>query len=1233
VGQKTAFGVLGRRSPLCLLFLAVVPAFAAAPAAQAAAPLATTGQAGELHFSRAVVDGQVNPSGASLEECVFEYGETSAYGKTAPCEEPSAAEVGSGTEAVQVHAQLTGLKAETEYHFRLSAKNGSGAVHGTDAAFTTLAPAQLSVRVEPVGEYVLPGTPTTFRVIVENTGADETSGQLKIKNLVPEGLSVLKTEFRYIGIGSEFPSNFELAGSLCPSAVECRFPGILSTIGIETLKPGQRLVMVDAVQVPAEAGGELIDFAEVSGGGAPRAEGQGTTIASSAPSFGHLGFGAYATNAAGEPYTQAGGHPFEFSTEFNFATLSCLNPNNLFAPEAWGPIYFSQCPLYDPKDVSAEFPPGLVANPQAVPHCPLADYFAGECEIRKVAVGTADLRPFAMSSSAYKYIEPVLNLEPSNRYPGELGILVLGAPFIVITTGIRDGGDYGVSATNAAIQSGLNRFRLNLWGVPADPAHDSLRGKKCEGFGGGAPGTYYQVFFDFLSLPTLEEWCSLEETKGNVDLSNTGGPAETPEVPFITMPTECSGDSLTVRGSYNSWQRPDLYAKASSQMPPVEACNALSFEPTIEARPTTSLADAPSGLEFNLHVPQNEDPQGVATPELSESVVTLPAGVRINPASANGRAGCSEAQANLHVEGPSACPDASKLGEAEIISSLLHEPLKGSIFLATPHHNPFGSLLAVYLSVEGQGIRIKTPGRLELDQRTGQITTVFPQNPQLPFEDLRLRFFGGALGALRTPTACGVYETTSSLTPFSSPESGPPATPSAGFETTEAESGGPCPKVEAEAPNAPRFTAGTEAPQAGAYSPFSLKLVRDDGSQEATGVETTLPPGLTGKLAGISYCPPSAIAQARSREHEGGGAEEQADPSCPAASKVGAIDIASGAGPTPIHVPGRVYLAGPFKGAPLSFVIVTPALAGPFDLGTVVVRVALRVDPETTQITAASDAIPHIIDGVPLDVRQITLRLTRHDFTLNPTNCEEFHFTGAATSSLGVIAPLTQRFQVGGCRALPFKPKLALHLTGGTKRRGHPAITTVLKMPAGGANIASTQVALSSTELLDNAHINSPCTRVQFAADACPAESVLGSARAQSPLLDQPLEGPVYLMTGFGHLLPDLVIDLRGQIHIVLDARIDQFHGGLRTTFASVPDAPVSKFVLTLQGGRKGLVQNSVNLCKSPQRASALFTGQNGSRRELNSRLLVRCAEPKKHRHRRTAHRHGTGVAQGSAGR
>ncbi|HET7485872.1 MAG TPA: hypothetical protein VFJ64_10930, partial [Solirubrobacterales bacterium] len=560
----------------------------------------------------------------------------------------------------------------------------------------------------------------------------------------------------------------------------------------------------------------------------------------------------------------------------------------------------------------------------------------------------------------------------------------------------------------------------------------------------------------------------------------------------------------------------------------------------------------------------------------------------------------------------------------EASSPLLDHPVNGAVYVAKPFENPFGSLLAIYLALEdpATGIVAKLGGKVEPDPNTGQLKTTFLENPQLPIEDVRLHIFGGARAALKTPLACGTYTTTSTLTPWSAPE-GEDAHPSDTFNTSVPAGGsGTCPSNEAGAPNAPSFSAGTITPQAGAYSPFVLKLARPDGSQQLIGIDATMPPGLTGRLIGVPYCPEAQIAQAISREAPNKGRTEEQSPSCPAASEVGTATVGAGAGPTPYYATGHAYLAGPYKSAPLSLVVITPAVAGPFDLGAVVVRTALNVDPETARIHAVSDPLPHIIDGIPLDIRSIALKLDRPNFTLNPTNCNPLAIVGAAATLPGQSATLSQRFQVGGCNTLPFKPKLQLSLRGKTGRGGFPALKAVLSMPPGSANMAAAQVTLPHAEFIANAHIGSPCTRVQYAAKSCPPSSVLGSAHVETPLLEAPLEGPIYLMAGFGHLLPDVAVDLGGQIHVFAHGKVDKGKtGGLRNTFELIPDAPVSKISLQLLGGKKGLLENSEELCEKPRRALAHFVAQNAAVSDSRPLLAIKgCGSQRHAKHDRRKH-------------
>ncbi len=886
----------------------------------------------------------------------------------------------------------------------------------------------------------------------------------------------------------------------------------------------------------------------------------------------------------GDPATQAGSHPHTASTQFYVATDESDT----------GAGY----PLGELKNAGVELPPGLVGNVQAIPTCTEQQLSSGRfapppCP-RESQVGTATINILIGQPAGEKFPLKfgVYNLPVPFGLPAMFGFNVLGNVTHVYAE-LRTGDDYGLTtlAKNTPQTIPLEGVKFDFWGVPADPSHDGERGE-CLYFGS----------------PTGDS-C----------------PSTAPLTPFLSLPTSCVGPVETFL-DVTSWQNEADTASFISHdntLPipnPIGAdgCNAVEFEPTLEARPTTTVADAPSGLDVNLHIPQNEDPEGTATAHLRETSVTLPEGLVINPSGANGLDGCSLSEFGFtSKEGdvihttpePAQCPDASKLGTVSLETPLLEKPMPGAVFIADPYANPFNSLLAIYIAVDDEktSLVVKLAGEVKADPVTGQLTTTFKESPQQPFEDFRLHFFGGAGGALRTPAACGTYSTTSSLTPWTAPDSGPPATPSDPWAITQAPGGGTCPESEAARPHSPDLDAGTVSPIAGAHSPMVVNLRREDGSQQFSTVTVTPPPGLTARLAGTPYCPEAALATAASKS----GNEEKASPSCPAASRIGTVDVAAGAGPAPYWAQAAAYLTGPYKGAPLSMAIITPAIAGPYDLGTVVVRTALHVDPATAKITAVSDPLPTILQGIPLDIRQALIRLDKPSFSLNPTSCDPMAFDGSLASTLGQVAPLIERFQVGECGRLAFKPKLTLRLKGGTRRGAHPALRAVLRMPAGNANIARASVALPRSEFLDQGHIGTVCTRVQHAADACPAASVYGKATAFSPLLDQPLSGPVYLRSS-DNKLPDLIASLDGQIHVDVAGRIDSFKGGIRNTFEAVPDAAVSKFVLEMAGGKKGLLQNSTNICKGKHLATAEFEAQNGKGADLLPPLKAQCKKPRK---------------------
>jgi hypothetical protein len=840
--------------------------------------------------------------------------------------------------------------------------------------------------------------------------------------------------------------------------------------------------------------------------------------------------------------------------------------------------------------IAGVLPPGFLGNPEAYPKC--SAEFAQSHRFCPAAtqVGVVRYRLGGIPGDRYTAL---YNMEPQSGRIAELAafnVVVIVKQIHLLPT-LRSESDYGITLAVPAFPGALalTEQEVRVWGVPADPSHDSERGFAF--FGAGGCLSYFG--------PTEEPVRSDEEKDAGVPATYKQCPATVPRKPFLSNPTQCTTPVATDL-QIDSWQNPGaiLEYKAIPQL--MEGCDQLEFEPSIEAHPTTNLADSPTGLDFNLHIPQNEDPDGRATAHLKDAVVKLPPGLTVNPSSANGLGACSPEQIGMLTpvgdpkahfsKEPQSCPNSSKLGTVQVETPLLDHPVPGEVFLASQSQNPFGSLLAIYLAIEDDKTELvaKIPAKLEADPSTGQLTTTVTDNPQLPFEDLHLSFFKGAAAPLKTAISCGTFTTKATMTPWSSPE-GADAFPSDSFQITKGAGAAPCVGDEASAPNNPAFSAGTIDPVANAYSPFVLRLARQDGSQRLSGIETTLPPGLLAKLAGTTYCPEAALAAAAAKS----GKAEQSSPSCPASSRVGSVAVAAGAGPTPFNAQGQAYLSPPYKGAPLSLAVITPAVAGPFDLGTVVVRNALHVDPESARVKALSDPFPHILQGIPLELRSVTVNLDRSEFTKNPTSCNPFQITGAALALSGQSAPLANHFQVGDCKKLGFKPKLQIKLKGGTKRGEHPALTATLKARPGDANIAKAVVSLPHSEFLAQSHIRTICTRVQFAADQCPKGSVYGTATATTPLLDEPLKGNVYLRSS-SNKLPDLVIALKGKIDVDLVGRIDSVKGGIRTTFASVPDAPVTKFTLRMHAGRKSLLENSRNLCATTNRARVQIDAQSG---------------------------------------
>ncbi len=1037
-----------------------------------------------------------------------------------------------------------------------------------------------------------------FQLIATNVGGAPTSGEFTLNYTLPAGVS-LSPEIAPKGYYQTQENVPELSCAVSAGVVSC-------SGGKPTdppLYPGQTALVYIGLEVPLGASGTLASEASVEGGSATVTSTVAEALVTSAPApfdFLDQHSGAYgsATNDDGSTATLAGSHPYQLSLGFE------LNAN---PPEGLGGA--SRVLGGGLRNASGDLPRGVVLNPNATPKCTEVQLEAVDSCPGVTQIGTARVSTTLFGSNPGGAMLPLYNMVPPVGVPAEFAFEVINGVYIHILGRVRSNGDYGLSGDvrNITAKVGVLGTDLSFWGNPTDESHDFAR-KRC----------------------LVEEFT--EENEAHEIVPVGCPPGERFDTAFVTLPSSCSESPIDTLFHATNWigeaaERGFESADLNGDPTGIDGCNQLKFDPTIEAKPTTNLADSPSGLDFDLKQPQELKVDGRSTANLKDTTVTLPAGMALNPSAGDGLAGCTPQQLGEDGTEPANCPDASKIGSVEAKTPLLENPLEGAVYLATPFNNPFNSLLAIYIAVEDPltGVVAKLPGKVTADPVTGQLTTTVEESPELPLEDVALHLFTGPRASLTTPASCGQYTTTSTLTPWSTPE-GADAHPIDTFETTTSPSGGACPRNAGEAANKPSFSAGTISPQAGAYSPFVLKVSREDGTQRIAGIDTSLPQGLTGKLAGIPYCPEAAIAQAIGRTRNGDGATEKASPSCPASSEVGTADVAAGSGITPLHVTAHAYLAGPYKGAPLSVVVITPAVAGPFDLGVVTTRVALYVDPETAKIHAVSDPLPQIIDGIPLDVRSISLELGRPSFTLNPTSCDPTAVAGQATSALGIPAALSSPFQVGGCNSLPFKPKLAIKLKGGTKRGDFPALTATATAKPGEANIGSVSVELPHSAFLEQSHIGTVCTRVQFnqgsiPGAACPARSIYGKATLKTPLLDQPLAGPVFLRSST-HKLPDLVVALHGQVDVVVAGKVDSVKGALRNTFEAVPDAPFSKFTLQMQGGKKGLIVNSRNLCAQANKATVQMDGQNGKAYDSTPVVKAKCGG-KKARKGKKGHKKG----------
>jgi hypothetical protein len=931
-------------------------------------------------------------------------------------------------------------------------------------------------------------------------------------------------------------------------------------------------------------------------------------VVSTDAGFGIKSFSVAFLNANGTPDTQAGSHPNQMVTSFEFNTTDQPTLAGTESP-------YELRPVGTARDIIVTPPPGLVGDPNATekkctPHeldasVPNDDIFGcppgsqvGEIYVRTIANGTGYF--------------PLYNMVPPRGVAAQFGTKV-SVPDIYIGAGLKTGEQYPLLAESLAI-----------------PATEPL----------------------FLVRTTLFGVVGSGESRK----------------PFLTMPTSCKGplrstieaDSYQEPGRMVAYREPgqvepgSLTRNVTGEPMILSGCSKLTFPATITVAPDVSSASSSSGLTVGVHVPQTAafNPNGLGESSLRDTTVALPAGVAINPAGADGLQACSEVFAGFTgfkefnpefepgvktftftpapieslLPGVSFCPNGSKIGTVKIKTPLLPNALEGAVYLAEQNVNPFGSLIAMYMLIEDpvSGSTVKLAGEVRLCENTGevvdgvscqapgQIITTFKNTPDLPFEDLELHFYGGERAPLTTPSRCGTYTTQAIFTPW---DGNAPVETSSSFQITSGPNGSPCPGQSL--PFNPTLTGGTTNVNAGAFSPFTLTMTRKNGEQNLQSVEAHLPPGLLGILSNIELC-----------------GEPQANlGECPPNSLIGETTVSVGVGNQPFTVSGgKFYLTGPYNGtgactvgqsgcAPFGITFEVPAKAGPFDLkrntanpagedpcDCVIVRGKIEVNPITAAITITSnppgtpDSIPTSIEGIPLEIQHVNAITTRGDFQFNPTNCNKMQVSGTIHSSEGSTDTIAVPFQVTNCAVLGFKPGFKVSTSGKTSRANGASLNVKLtypKAPFGSqTNIKSVKVDLPKQLPSRLTTLQKACPAKTFEANpaGCPADSIVGHATAITPLIPVPLTGPAYFVSYGGAKFPELVIVLQGY-NVTLDLHGETFiskAGITSSTFHTIPDAPVGSFELNLPEGKYSALAANGNLCGSKLAMPTAFTAQNG---------------------------------------
>ena len=872
---------------------------------------------------------------------------------------------------------------------------------------------------------------------------------------------------------------------------------------------------------------------------------------------------------------RAGGHP-NLTTSFELE-----HPGN---PESAENVIFNA-------------PQGVFGNPFAVSHCTSSDYALDQCPSNSQAGLITVYANYLGKSKDLLGTAPIFALEPQGEETALFGFIVptLNIP-ITIPVAVRADSDYGLTFTVKDITqiTPLAAAKLTFWGFPSAGGKEA-EGHDAERFPKGAPG-------EPSNCPEL------------TDTSCLGAPVASSIAvhPLTDNPTTCTGRSLVTTLEVETYQDPTHRSTDTSEYPPTTDCDLEVFNPVLYASPTTEETDSPSGLNIELSAPQFLG-FAAAPSEIKSATVVLPPGLTVNPDAADGQTACTDEQANFESEGPASCPNNAKIGTFQIETPALPAPLTGSVYIGEPKPN---DQYRLFLIASGFGINAKLVGSMRPNPETGQVTTVFENLPQAPFEDFQLHLFSSDRGLMATPTTCTVYSTTAHFFPWNATLADQESSQIFGLESGP--NGTECPGQIR--PFNPTLSAGTSNPAAGAYSAFTLKLNREDGDQYLGNLNFKMPPGLTANLHGVTYCPEASIAAAANTP----GRVEEANPSCPSTSEIGTSNVEAGPGAHPFHAIGKIYMAGPFQGAPLSLVAITPALAGPYDYGTVVVRVALHIDPVDAHVIADSEKVPEIIGGIPIRMRSIQVNINRSNFMINPTNCSPSAVSSEGVGDQGTVANFSSYFDAVNCQTLPFTPKMSMRQLGGhraTVRSQDPSLAIELETQPGDANIKSISVTLPKDFEIDQRHLGNICDRSELASDQCAGRQPIGMAKTETPLLEKPLEGPVYAVSGYG-VLPHLAFILGGQVTLMPEAESSSVQDGrLKTVVPVVPDAPIGRFHFTLFGGKQGYLVNTESLCSAPPVSAVEFTAQNGKTVTEQMKTKTDCKKKKAKRAERHTRR------------